>query len=455
MWFGWLAGFTMTMSGFYWLLTMLKVFSGFGTPLCIFFMAILCAYQGGRIGLCGWFYGRAANRGWPAAPVFALAFAASELLYPLLFPWYFAASVHNRPELMQTADLGGPILVGLVLVASNLAIVEIINTWRDRRAPDRRLLGVGLAVPVLAALYGLVRMRSIDSAMSAAEHAKVGIVQPNLKLFDRRESVLTHLDLTRKLREQHVDLVIFSEGGISKAWLETRYQDDVSRNFAKSLGVPTVIGTLLVRPDPGGTRSLNQWFNTALLADEKGAIVSRYDKEYLLAFGEYIPFGDTFPSLYTASPNSSHFSSGTSLEPLVWGKHRLSTLICYEVILPSYVNKMVAHADPDLLVNLTNDAWFGDSTEPWIHLALAKLRAVEHRRYLVRATNSGVSAIVDANGRVTMHGSTFTAEPLTGDVAFMSRSTIFETLGDVPWWLAAAAIALMSFWSRPRKTTLA
>jgi apolipoprotein N-acyltransferase len=130
-------------------------------------------------------------------------------------------------------------------------------------------------------------------------------------------------------------------------------------------------------------------------------------------------------------------------------------MICYEDILPSFVNSMVAHAKPDLLVNMTNDAWFGDSTEPWIHLALAKLRAVEHRRFLVRATNSGVSAIVDAAGRVTTHGATFDTEAIPGDVAFLSGGTVYEAIGNVPWWIAAVAIGLMAFVSRPQRRPFA
>src|SRR5690349_17979194 len=102
---GWMAGFTMTMFGFYWLLEMLRVFSGFPIPLCILFMAILCGYQAGRIALCGFLYGRAERRGWPPPLVFTLAFVASELVFPLLFPWYYGATVHNAPVLMQVADL--------------------------------------------------------------------------------------------------------------------------------------------------------------------------------------------------------------------------------------------------------------------------------------------------------------------------------------------------------------
>ena len=95
-------------------------------------------------------------------------------------------------------------------------------------------------------------------------------------------------------------------------------------------------------------------------------------------------------------------------------KHPVSVLICYEDILPRFTNDAVRHADPELLVNMTNDAWFGDTSEPWEHLALAQLRAVEHRRYLVRGTNSGVSAVVDPVGRVVAHSGTFRQEAISG-----------------------------------------
>lgn len=101
---------------------------------------------------------------------------------------------------------------------------------------------------------------------------------------------------------------------------------------------------------------------------------------------------------------------------------------------------MAAAADPDLLVNQTNDAWFLDTAEPWIHLGLAKLRAVEHRRFLVRATNSGVSAIVDPTGRVVVHGGTFREEALLGSARFIrGGQTVYEILGNAPWWLASFA----------------
>jgi apolipoprotein N-acyltransferase len=124
-------------------------------------------------------------------------------------------------------------------------------------------------------------------------------------------------------------------------------------------------------------------------------------------------------------------------------------LICYEDILPSFTNKLVAATSPELLVNMTNDAWFGNSSEPWEHLALAQLRAIEHRRFLVRSTNSGVSAIVDPVGRVVVHTAPFEELATRGSVRWMTGRTVYETIGDSIFWLLAAAIAAASFIKRP------
>ncbi|WP_438030341.1 apolipoprotein N-acyltransferase [Sorangium sp. So ce233] len=474
---GWIAGFVMTMTGFYWLLEMLRVFSGFPTILCALFMAILCAYQAGRIALCGWLYGRAEARGWPGPVAFALAFVTSELVFPLLFPWYYGASVHNAPVMAQVADLGGPYLVGLVLVAANLALAELVMFRLDRALPraaspgaqrgphayrsavpppgrgrplNRAVLAVGVAAPALAAVYGVLRMRAVDAAAAAAEPIKIGIVQPNLALFDRRNAVKIHVSRTRELAKQGAGLVVWSEAGVPQAFRESAYKTEVQRSLTSRLGVPTVVGTVIHRLPPN-TYERGVSFNTALMAGEGGEILGRYDKQYLLAFGEYLPLGDTIPYLYTLSPNSGRFSPGTSLAPLEWNGHRLATMICYEDILPHFVNKLVAQGDPDLLVNLTNDAWFGDTTEPWIHLALAKMRSIEHRRYLVRATNSGVSAIVDPVGRVVVHSDTFKEQSLLGEARFMRARTVYGTVQDIPWYAAAVVIAAMALFTRPER----
>jgi apolipoprotein N-acyltransferase len=197
-----------------------------------------------------------------------------------------------------------------------------------------------------------------------------------------------------------------------------------------------------------------RFFNTALATNVAGELTGRYDKQFLLAFGEYLPLGDTFPIMYKWSPHSGRFSPGTSLEPVTieigTAKHPVSVLICYEDILPGFTNRAVSHANPELLVNMTNDAWFGNTTEPWEHLALAKFRAIEHRRYLVRSTNSGVSAIIDPMGGIVPGtlSTPFEEEAHEGTIRWLRGSTVYEILGDGPWYLVAVGSVVAAFRSR-------
>lgn len=451
---GWTAGLTMNVAGFFWLQKMLETFSGFPAPVCFFFVLVVCAYQGGRIGLLGWLYGRATSRGWPGAPVFALAFIASELLYPLLFPWYYGATVHTVPLLTQVADVGGPVAVGVVLVLVNLAIAQPILAFAERRKIEPVPVIAGAAAIALALLYGAVRIRAVEAAMARAPEATVGIVQANMGLMEKRtefqEGLRRHLRMSDELHQRGADFLVWSETSATRPVRQGSYRSDL-RGLAQQIGLPTVFGAVIVKVVPD--RRDYVLYNSAVSSEPDGSIESRYDKEYLLMFGEYLPFGDDFPILYKWSPNSGHFSPGTTLDPLllnVHGEtHRISALICYEDILPSYTNRAASFADPELLVNLTNDAWFLDTAAPWQHFALTQMRAVEHRRYLVRGTNSGVSGVIDPVGRVVVHSGTFREEALSAPIHWMHGRTTYEVIGDWPWKLASLLIGLAALLRRP------
>lgn len=451
LWLGALQGLTCNVLGFYWLLTMLKTFSGFPTLLCALFMVILCAYQGGRMSLMAWLYSRAERKGWPVATTFIVAFIGHEMLYPLLFPWYTGAQTHTVPLLMQTAELGGPIAIGVFLAGGSIAVAELVWSRMDKRPVDRRRLAIAIAGPVFMFVYGAIRMPMVDRNIANAEKARVGVVQGNLPLMshEHRDTAAIHRNATDKLEQAgKLDLVVWSETAINFLIPEELLGPSLNRivmhgPMGVNVDTPVLTGVIIRRGKRGDKES--KIFNSAVLVHPDGRIEGIYDKTYLLAFGEYIPFGDVFPSLYEISKNSGNLTPGTSLEPIPFGTHKITALICYEDILPSFTNKIVRHGDPDLLVNVTNDAWFGKSTEPAIHLALAKFRAVEHRRFLVRSTNSGVSAFVDANGRSTGETPLFEEAAAVSDIRFMRSHTPYELWGDIPWWLASLAVIAMGF----------
>ena len=451
LWLGALQGLTCNVTGFYWLLTMLRTFSGFPIPLCALFMLILCAYQGGRMGMMTWLYARAERRGWSPGLSFVLALAASEIAYPLLFPWYTGAQTHTVPMLMQLADVGGPILIGIALAGGSIALAEVVWSRMDKRPMDRRRLGLALAGPLILVAYGAIRLPMVDKAIAAAPKAKIGVVQGNLSLggTEHRDSAAIHREATAKLEAaEHPDLIVWSETALNFSVPEEIMSSIFKRAVFTGFGNPvpvhhTPILTGVVIRRGGLERHTGKLYNSAIIIEPNGHVDGVYDKTYLLAFGEYIPFGDWFPKLYEMSPNSGQLNKGSSLDSIPFGTHKITTLICYEDILPGFTNGAVRHGDPDLLVNITNDAWFGKSTEPAIHLALAKFRAVEHHRFLVRATNSGVSAFIDAAGRSFDETPTFELAARAHEVRWMRSKTAYELIGDVPWWLSALAVLAM------------
>lgn len=452
--FGWVAGLAMTVPGFYWLLEMLATFSGFPKPVCVLFLLLLCGYQAGRIALFGALATQLRRRALPLWAAASFAFIASELAYPLLFPWSFAAVAHELTPLTQVAELGGVVAVGLTLLAVNLALAELLLARLAGRSTNRLVLGGCAAVPALAAVYGTLRITSLDQELQHAPKAQVGLIQADMSLFGKREDMTEglrrHLELTDKLvTEGPLDLVVWSETSVMDPLAESDAARVIPMILGPHLPVAVLLGAVMTRAVNDERRFV--LFNSALLTAPGGRVVGRYDKHYRLPFGEFLPFGDWFPILYRWSPNSGRFAAGTSLEPLRVGEHEIGTFVCYEDVLAPFVRSIVRAGNPDLLANLTNDAWFGETTEPWIHLALAKFRAIEHRRYLVRGTNSGVSAIVDPLGRVVAQAPPFQAAATRGQIVWRRGDTAYTLLGDAPLW--AVALLGVALAIRPRRRT--
>lgn len=310
-----------------------------------------------------------------------------------------------------------------------------------------------LLTPVVFGVYGVVRMAQVDEAVSHAKKIRVGIVQANMALGEKRtnvtEGLKRHTRLTEKLRDkQDLDLVVWPETSVAGAVDESDAAEYYKARVTGRLRVPAIVGAVLTKPVDDVRERV--YFNSALISDRSGRIKGRYDKQFLVTFSEYIPFGDRFPILYEWSPNSGRFVPGKSFEPLAFGEHELAVFICYEDISPSFVNRIMRGGKPALLVNLTNDAWFGDTSEPWEHMALAKLRAVEQRRFFVRSTNSGISGFVDPVGRLIAQTETFKQATLAEDVALLDLWSGYRFWGDTPFWLASAAMLIMAFVPRSR-----
>ncbi len=441
--------------GYYWLFPFLETFSGYSGLPSLAFASIFWVYQGGQQMLIYWLYSRARRRGYPVTLSAVPALLTLELGYPVLFPAFLASGFHEVPLFLQIADLGGPMLLSAVAMGFNAGLYEGVRAAVRKEPLPKKTLGVVLGAVVFTLGYGAWRIAEVDGRAAEAETIDVGMVQVNMGIFAKREEPFEghrrHLMQSRRLEaREELDLLVWPESAFT--FFLPEGTTNIERRVLPGIQSPVVFGGLARREVEGERRH----YNTAYLVDEDGEILSTYDKTFLLAFGEYLPFGETFPILYEWSPNSGHFTPGDHVRPLVLERDegapiRISTLICYEDVLPGFTREAVREADPNLLVNITNDAWFGDTHEPWIHLALAKFRAVEHHRALVRSTNSGVSAFVDPVGRTLGVIGVDERDEISAELPLLDSPTLYQYVGDWPGWVGLLAMLFMAFVGRRKE----
>ena len=446
---GFVFGWVSYAGGFLWMWRVVDVFLAGDVRLGAALWTLDASWFGLRYALYAVLYALARRRGWAIALAGVPTLVAVEWLYPMLFPVYFGHALAERVTLIQISDLGGPLLLTAVAALLDAAVCETWRWWRGAGRPVGTWAAASLAL-ALTVGYGRLRIEEIDRLAAAAPTLRVGVVQGDLgvqeKGRDARRDHRHYLEQTRALLAGGaVDLIV---------WPETVYTRGLrgplpiaGAPIREDLGVPLLFGAAFVRSDDGRRHA----YNSALLVEGDGIIRSGYEKNLLIPFTEYVPLGDRLPGLAARFGSASHFTAATATPALVLGAWRIATPICYEAVRPAFVRRMVREGDANLLVSLANDAWFGDSQEPWLHLQMARLRAVEQRRWLVRATNSGISAVVDANGRVVARTGLLTAENLRATVARLEARTWYARVGDWPGWLAAVAVAAM-LWRRSGST---
>ncbi|MCC6849591.1 MAG: apolipoprotein N-acyltransferase [Deltaproteobacteria bacterium] len=438
---GFLFGASAFAGGHLWLLALIGPFldGRWATGLVLWF--VYGAWFAGAFAAYGLVFHALRRRGCGVAAAGIAPYVLLEWAQPQIFPLYAGNGLVAAPLLAQTADLGGALLLTALLAGANLVVLETV-AWLDGRRPRPASIWIaGAAVALAVVAYGAARMAEADRASARAPAIRVGIVQANLDVRAKDAlGVLTHrkhLEQTRELLSAgEVDLVVWPESAYVRGI--RRPLPVSSRPIVRDLAIPLLFGASSVS-EVGGRKVKT---NSALLAGEDGLIRDAYDKNLLIPLAESLPFATALPALSALFPHAEQFAAADAVAPLRLGDWRIATPICYEAIRPELVRRMMGESGPHLIVTLANDAWFGDSQEPWLHLGLARLRAIEHRRWLVRATNSGVSAIVDPAGRVVARTGLLTRTNLRGVVHPLAGTTLYARLGDWPGWLALAVVAL-------------
>ena len=315
------------------------------------------------------------------------------------FPWNLAATVWSfSPEMLQAAALIGPYGLGMITIA--VAGLPAMFLFGDNRRVA--IIGIGVGLVVLADVWIVGSLRLSAAPSPAVEGVRLRLVQPNIP---------QHLKWRGELRAKHVRQQMRLSHGPDTAgarpthviWAETavpfNLSDDVALRQFMATAVP--VDGLLITGAPRGEAVKGRErrvYNSIHALNRKGEITVTYDKRHLVPFGEYVPLRWLFGfSKLTAGRVDFHPGTTPQVFDLT-GLPPAIMLICYEIIFPAKIE--VGHHRPGWMLNLTNDAWFGITAGPHQHLAAAQMRAVEQGLPVVRVANTGISAVIDAHGRI-------------------------------------------------------
>jgi len=435
-------------------------------------LVLLCAAQalpwaaGGAV--ARWLARPAKTTGEALAPswlAYALGVYVATFL-PAIFPWTPSGGLAPWPVLLQTAEVIGERGTSfLCAIAAGFAAVAIVRARSTGLRSARAPLALSATVLVVMLVFGALRMRSVEQTREAAPHARVALMQPGFDAGDRWEAsratmMMERLTTLTKSAEQRgqAERNSFAQGIDLTVWPESAYpftlphSTRTSPHGSRAVLQPGVRGPVLTGAYMSGVGGLG--YNSAILASADGTLSAPYDKRHLLWFGETVPLADTFPWLRKVFAKGTGLDAGHESVVFVAGPVRAAVLNCYEDTLP-VAGREAMEQSPNLLVNVTNDAWFAGSAEGELHLRLAVLRAIETRRDLVRAVNQGPTSFVDATGRVRGRYDLPMPGTLLATPALLSGPpTLYVRFGDAPLVLLAAAAVVVPYATKRRRRRL-
>ncbi len=402
----------------------------------------LSACPGLSIGIFGFLFALVSARrpGWPPVVTAPALWVTTEYLRSnagfLAAPWALLGhSQYLASHLIQVSSLTGVYGLSFIIVMVNAALAVVVarrfRTLRPLAAPALLLLGV------LAYGDAVLRQGSPEG-----EKMKVTLIQGNVSQADKWDPALQkkHLDrhvaLTEKALEGgRSDLVVWSESSVEGAlYVELDLLRSVS-NLARRTGTRLLLGSSQ-RPKFGSREfRKSHWYNSAFLLSPLGAVEGRYDKIRLLPFAEYLPLEGFFPWSRRIIAAADHYIPGREYKTFPLGDTRFGVTICWENAFPELVRRFVKDG-AGFMVNITNEAWFGETAAPYQFLCLSVFRAAENRVAVLRSANTGVSCFIDPFGRIGTRVSqggrdTFVEGYAVGTVSGTGQKTFYTLYGDV------------------------
>jgi len=359
------------------------------------------------------------------------------------FPWMdLGYGFWSMPSFLQTADITGHYGYTFIVVLINYLIFTLID---GRISPLRRLAGVVMVLVIFlsAAVYSRIRWKEVESSLASARSPMIGIVQGNIEQNlkwspeQRQQTVASYLELSQLVWQQHSPtLIIWPETALPFYPINNALLEPI-KQFVKTNNVELLTGAPWYEIQDL-EKKLIDYYNSALLMSADGTFTGSYYKSHLVPYGEYVPLKRYLPFISPLVEAVGDFTPGVVDKPLVAGDIHAGVLICYESIFPD-ISRAWVKSGANVLVNLTNDAWYGKSSAPYQSWAMTVFRAVETRRSLVRSANTGISGVIDPLGRILSDSGLFVQWTQAVSVPLNTEKTLFVRGGH--WFAPGCAVA--------------
>jgi len=343
------------------------------------------------------------------------------------FPWLLTGYSQTRYlSLIQMSDLTGVYGVSFLILWFNAAVAWIwLRGFRSFAAYWP--LATGAVLICVSVFYGRLSLQKWGRV--EPDH-RVAMLQGNLSIDDG-EQILSdrfqqgYIRMADRLKPSSVDLLVLPESPSPLAFQYDSTYRQALEGLARRYRLGLVFNNVAYGESGRGTR----YFNSAFFLSGEGNLLGRYDKIHLVPFGEYVPLKEFFFFAETISKDVGDFSPGHDYLLVKLESRPVNAVICFEAVFPNLVRHFVFRGS-QLVLNLSNDGWYGDSAAPYQHLDMSRWRAVENRRYVLRATNSGISAVIDPTGRIQVRTGLLQEAICRGRFAFLTDQTPYTRYGD-------------------------
>lgn len=439
-----LFGITASLSQFYWISNVMVrglwplIMLGLG--LLTLFFALLYLLYGILFRYCVKRFGPFAVIVYPTVWILT---EYMRTLGDISFPWTFSGyALLPILPISQIVSITGIYGLSFIIITGNIAVFGLIKAVYENNQVKSKIntLGILCILIIIISTWGFIR---INKNKDMGEKIRISLIQSNMDQanWNGRVSLDTSLAITQQLvystAQEKPDLILFPESGIYCYLDKELSQKMLIFKWADSLDIPFIIGTLHAEKMKDDPYYKYKVYNSVFLLETGSTIFQKYHKIKLVPFSEALPFEGIFPILSRINLGESDFQRGNN-EIVFRFKDRsdysLAPFLCYEIIYPDFVRKRVLKG-AGMLINLTNDGWFGFSTAPYHHAAMARCRSIENGVSMARCANSGISMLVDPVGRVLKKTKLYERIALTGNIPSRTIPTFYTKHGNWFVWV--------------------